>query len=112
MPNFFDTRFVRDEAEHWDEIAQRVAGIAARKSKVSSAEWLAHSRAGWISACLLLSVALLSIFAQTEKASAASRGAEWAQLLSPADEVGKGMVLPDRPPPIGALLLDERRGVR
>jgi hypothetical protein len=112
MTDLFDTSCVRDEGEHWDEIAERVAGIAARKSNASSAEWLAHSRAGWISACLLLSVALLSIFTQTEKASAASRRAAWAQLLSPADEVGKGMVLPDRPPPIGALLLDERRGVR
>jgi hypothetical protein len=112
MTNLFDTSCVRDEAGHWNEIAERIAGIAARKSKASSAEWLAHSRAGWISACLLLSAALLSIFTQTEKASAARRGAEWAELLAPADEVGKGIVLPDRPPSIGALLLDERRGMR
>src|SRR5207247_2075946 len=111
MPDFFDTTSVRDEPEHWDAIAERVAGIAARKSTRSSVEWLAHSRAGWISAGLLLSAALLSIFAAGENASAASRDAEWAQLLAPADEVGRAIVLPDRPPPIGALLLNGR-GVR
>jgi len=111
MSNLFDTSSLRDEAEHWDEIAQRVAEIAARKSNGSSVEWLAHSRAGWISACLLLSAVLLSIFAQAENASAANRGAEWAQLLAPADEMGRAIGLPDRPPPIGALLLGGR-GVR
>src|SRR2546422_11385140 len=106
MSDLFDTSALRDESEHWDEIAERVARIATRKSKGSSVEWLAHSRAGWISACLLLSAALLSIFSEGENASAASRGAEWAQLLAPADEAGRAIVLPDRPPPIGALLLD------
>ncbi len=111
MSNFFDTSTLPDESEHWDEIAERVARIAARNSKGSSVEWLAHSRAGWISAGLLLSAALVSIFSQAENASSASRGAEWAQLLAPADEVGRAIVLPDRPPPIGALLLGGR-GVR
>jgi hypothetical protein len=109
MPDLFDTSSIPDEREHWDTIADRVAGIAARKSKGGAAEWLAHSPASWVSACLLLVAALLSVFSQLEDAFAASSAAEWTEAIAPADDVGRMIVSPDRPPPISVLLLGGRQ---
>jgi hypothetical protein len=105
MSDLFDTTSLRDDPEHWDRTAERVAGIAARKSRGSAVEWLAHSRTSWVSACFILAVALLSVISQSGNQFAASSSAELAEALAPADDVGRSIVWSDRPPAIGALLL-------
>lgn len=109
MPDLFDTTRVPDSPEHWDALAERVAATAARESKLSSFDWLASSRAAWVAASLLLLVAW-ALMMPTESSSARSFSGEWAQALAPADNVGKGIMIRDSPPAIGALLVGERRG--
>jgi hypothetical protein len=110
MSDLFDTTHVRDDPAHWDALTERVAANAARESKGGGFEWLAQSRAGWVTASLLLAAALLSMLSSAEKSSATSRSTEWAPALAPADDVGRAMLLPDGPPAIGALLLGDRGG--
>jgi len=110
MPDLFDTAFVRDETEHWDSLAKRVAANTIRQSKRDGFAWLARSHAVWVAASLLLAVALMSMLARTDKSSERSGSVEWRELLAPADDVGRAIVLPNAPPAIGALLLDERGG--
>lgn len=110
MSEFIDTIQVRDDAEHWDALAERIAATASRDSKSSSLDWLANSRASWIAASLLLLAAWASLMIQAESPSAGSSSGEWAQALAPADDIGKAIIVRDRPPAIGALLLGDRRG--
>jgi hypothetical protein len=111
MPDFFDTTHVRDDARHWDALAERVAANAARQSKGRAFDWLAHSRASWVATSLLLAAALALIVLPSDNSSVTSRSVEWAQALAPADNVGRAIILHDGPPAIGALLLGERGGV-
>lgn len=110
MSDLFDTTQVRDEPEHWDTLAKRVATTAARESRRSGFDWLANSRAGWVAASLLVAAALAFIMLPPEDHSARSVVPEWAQSLAPTDDVGKVIVLRDSPPAIGALLLDAQGG--
>jgi hypothetical protein len=112
MGEFFDTSRIADDTEHWNAVAERIATTAARASKRSSVDWLASSRAGWVAASLLL-VAAWALLTPTETSSAKTFTGEWVQALAPADDVGKTIIVRDSPPPIGALLLgDRRRGGR
>jgi hypothetical protein len=108
MPEFFDTSRIADDPEQWNALAERVAETAARVSKRSSVDWLATSRAGWIAASLLL-VAAWALMTPRESSSATTFTGEWVQALAPADDVGKTIIVRDRPPAIGALLLGDRR---
>lgn len=113
MPELFDTSQVRDDAGHWDALAERVAAGAARESNEGGFDWFSHSRASWVAASLLLAAALASMVLPAENSSARSFSAEWAQALAPADAVARAIILPDRPPAIGALLLSgQGEGVR
>jgi hypothetical protein len=113
MSDLFDTTQVRDEPEHWDALAQRVATTAARESRRGGFDWLANSRAGWVAASLLVAAVLTFIMLPAEDQAARSVVPEWARSLAPTDDVGKVIVLRDSPPAIGALLLDaEGRGAR
>lgn len=106
MPDLFDTSEVRDDPDHWDALAVRVAAHAAREAEASAFEWLAGSRAGWVAASVLAAAALALIAAPRDKRSVAgSIGAQWAGALAPADDVGRAMVLRDGPPAIAALLV-------
>jgi hypothetical protein len=112
MPEFFDTTRVADDPEHWNALAERMAATAARASKRGGIDWLSTSRAGWVAASLLL-IAALALMTPAESSSAKSFSEEWAQALAPADDVGKAIIVRDRPPAIGALLLaDPREGGR
>lgn len=111
MSKFFDTGQVRDDAGYWDALAERVAAHATRESKSSGFEWLAHSRASWVAASLLLAAALSFMTLPLESTSARGLGAEWRKALAPADDVGRAIILNDDPPAIGALLLARQRGV-
>jgi hypothetical protein len=110
VPDLFDTTRVRDDPKHWDALAERVAANAVRESERGGFDWLARSRVGWVAACILLAVALLSTMLRRESSSGTSRRAEWRRVLAPADDVGKAIVLPEGPPAIGALLLGTRGG--
>jgi hypothetical protein len=110
MSDLFDTTQVRDDAAHWDDLAERVAAHAARRSNESSFAWLAHSRTSWVAASLLLAGALTVMVLSTDN-SVSSFSTRWTQAFAPADSVGGAMILPDGPPAIGALLLGVRGGV-
>lgn len=110
MPDLFDTSEIRDDAGHWDALAERVVADAAREPIASGFDWFAHSRASWVATALLLAAALAFIVLPDENSSATRFSAEWAQVLTPADDLGKAIILPDGPPSIGALLLGGQGG--
>ena len=105
MPDLFDASQVPDDGAHWDALAERVAANAARESEGSGFDWFAQSRASWVAASLLLAAALAFGVLPAGDPSASSLSAVWAEALAPADDVGRAIILPDRPPAIGALLL-------
>jgi hypothetical protein len=104
-PDPSETTQVRDSAEHWDALAQRIAATAVRASRPGGVDWLARSRAGWVAASLLLAVGLWLASLPPETSSPARVRDEWAGLLAPPDDVGQAIVARDGPPSIGALLL-------
>jgi hypothetical protein len=104
MSTLFGTSSVRDDPEHWDAVAERVAGIVARRSKRGGVDWLTRSRAALLSACFLLAVVVLAIFSKPEKIFGAGPDVEWVQAFAPADDIGAMIAWPDRPPALGALL--------
>ena len=108
--DLFDTSDVRDDAGHWDALAERVAAHAARESNTGGFDWFAHSRASWVAASLLLAAALVFMVLPAENSPSRSFGAEWARALAPADDVGRAIILQDGPPAIGALLLGGQDG--
>ena len=110
MSDLFDTASVRDEPEHWDELAKRLAVNAALESGRGGFTWLVRSRAGWVASGFLLTLALISMLARGDNSFLKSRTIEWANVLAPADDVGKAIVLPSGPPAIGDLVLDVRGG--
>src|SRR5439155_22368735 len=99
MADFFDTGQVRDDDSYWDSLDRQIAENAARKSRENGIEWLAHSRAGWTAASLLV-VAALAFTTLPSERWARDLSAEWGQSLGPIDSVGRAMILPDAPPSI------------
>lgn len=113
MPDLFDTGGVRDDAEHWDALAERVAAAAVGASRGGSFDRFAASRAGWIAASLLLAAGLAFIALQDKDSSGSGLRAVWTQALAPTDDIGRVITSRDSPPAIGALLLGARgEGVR
>jgi len=114
MPDLFDTSQIRDDPEHWDRMAEQVAARATHAARLgpgSGVDWLARSHTGWVAASLLLAAALAFMVWPARKGTAANRGTEWADVLTPADDVGKAMTSWQRPPAIGALLLGDKDGI-
>ena len=105
MSELFDTRGVKDTAEHWDALAERVAREAARRSFASSdgVGSLVASRIGLIAASLLLA-ASLAYMTMTSRRGSARPEAELGQALAPTDDVGRAIALTRTPPAVGALL--------
>lgn len=110
MNTDFDTTGLHDHPDYWDALAARIAAAAARNSKASSLDWLASSRASWITVSLLLLAAWASWTIGAASPSAEGSRTEWTQALAPADGVGKAIAASDRPPAIGALLIGNQRG--
>jgi hypothetical protein len=102
MADLFDTDRVRDDPEHWDALAARVAAAATHRSAGGAISWLAERRTSWVVASLAFAAVLLSMWASAETAAPAA----WTQVLAPSDDVGKIMTFRDSPPVIGELLLD------
>jgi hypothetical protein len=109
MPDLFDTTQVRDDPTSWDVLAERVAANAARRSRGSGFDWLAQSRTSWVAASLLLVAAIAFMVLPAGESSVRTPNAE-LEVLAPADDVGKAIVLRDAPPAIGALLLNSQSG--
>lgn len=117
VADLFDTSRIRDEAVHWDAMAERVVAEAVRRSSRAGGggrgfAWLGDSRASWVAASLLLAAALAFMAATPDDASTRSAGTSWAQTLAPADDVGKALISREGPPPIGALLLVDQGRTR
>src|SRR5579885_1990864 len=106
MSELFDTRGVRDDDEHWDALAARVAREAARRSAAFGASPSQRaSRAGLIAASLLLAASLAFMAVMWRQGSSAP-AAELGQALAPSDAVGRTIALTGKPPAVAALLLD------
>jgi hypothetical protein len=112
MSTLFDATRVPDDGEYWDALAARVAAHVARESRRGGVDWLAHSRASWVAASLLLAAALAFMVRPAEHSRVTIHRAEWAEAFAPADDVGKAIVARDRPPAIGALLFADQGAVR
>ncbi len=108
MSELFDTRGAKDDAEHWDALAERIASEAARRSRHAGVASLAATRAGLIAASLLLVVSL-AFMTMTWRRSSPRPAAELGQALAPSDDVGRAIVLTGRPPAVAALLFDTAR---
>lgn len=103
MSDLFDTRSVRDDSEHWDRLARRVAERAAQESKAGTVDWLSRPRVGRVAAAVLLAVAVASI-ASFVASPAARASDELVGSLAPADGVGRALTTSESPPAIGTLL--------
>jgi len=105
VTNRFATSRIRDDAGHWDARAEQVAADVVRELNRGGFEWLGNSRRMWVAACLLMLVALLSVVSSGVIPVAQGVATELTNALAPVDDIGRAIVLPDRPPAIGALLL-------
>ena len=106
MPNLFDTLQVRDEAEHWDALAERVTAYARMRSRVGVGDFIG-SRAGWIAAAVMVTAALGLIALRGRTSGGDASREDFARQLAPADQIGQAIALNGSPPAIGALLLVE-----
>ena len=103
----FDTHRVRDHDEHWDALAARIATAATRQGTLGR---LADSRFVWVAASALLAAGLALLVLPDASRSSGTGRAEWTQLIAPADDIGRAIAAPDGPPPVGVLVLSDRRG--
>ena len=113
MTEFFDTSQVRDASAHWDALADQIAAHAARHASGNAVEWLARSRVALIAASLFLTVGLAAIVvpvSASKNAGAIRRTEILVPGLVPTDDVGRAMMLRDRPPTMERLLFGDRGG--
>jgi hypothetical protein len=103
-PASFDAGNLRDDAEHWDAVAARVAMVAMRPSHANGFAWIARSRGALIAASLLLVTALTLVILPVDSA-AARRTFEWTATLAPDDETGQAITVAGSPPAVVALLM-------
>src|SRR5262249_17452968 len=110
MSELFDTSQVRDDAEHWDTVAERVMAAVAQ-GRPALIEWLASPRIIALAACSIV-VALSMLVLRREGQPAGPTAQELAALLGPADPAGKIMTVADRPPEIERLVDSRLRSDR
>ena len=103
--DLFDTSHIPDDPAHWNALAERVAANATREAAGFSLDWLAHSRASWVAASILLAAALVLSAVPAEDSSAAAFAADVAQAIAPSEGVGRAIVSQDEPPAIAPLVL-------
>ncbi len=106
VPDLRDTGQIPDDPGYWDALAARVAAGAVRQSRRGALEWSAGSRVGWLAASLLLAAALTLLGPARDEGGPRGRAA-WAEVLAPDDDVGRTILVLDRPPAIGALLFSD-----
>lgn len=107
-PEVFDARMVPDGAAHWDARAASIAAIATRRSHENGFVWIAHSRAGWAAASLLLAAALTLLVVRRD--SVEVRQDMWAGSIAPVDRTGRAISGSPTPPAVAFLLLGEPVG--
>ena len=109
MTDLFDTSSVRDDDQHWDEMAKRVAARAIRDSNQTSLDWLSRSRGSIVAASLLVvATAVYAVLAG--KKSERNVDAVSIEAFAPTDELGRAIALQPAPPRLGALLMPVRTG--
>lgn len=104
-PEFFTGVSVRDDAAHWDALAERITAATLNETRADGAARFGRSRAAWIAAAILLIVSL-AYAAAPERASAGA-ATDWTQAFAPADDVGRAMTASSAPPAVGALVIAE-----
>ena len=105
MTEFFDTRKIRDDQEHWDSLAARVAQTAvARGRRANGLVTFAASTGGWVAATLLVGIAVGIMLIFRIEVSGGSVN-KWNEALQPSDNVGATITAASSPPSIGELLL-------
>lgn len=102
MPTLRDTTDTLDNGRHWDEVTARI--VARATARRTGLGWLAQSNARWAATIALAAACvLLAISSSGSTPSDATRG--WASVIAPNDAAFRAVVLRDRPPAIGGLLL-------
>ena len=110
MSELFDTTELRDDSEHWDAMAERVAAAVVRAQTPSLLDWLASSRIVWLTAAIAVMTLLVLVLWEPEPSARATQ--TWVPLIAPADSSGKIMTIADRPPAIETLLDNRLRSGR
>ena len=109
MTDLFDTSSARDDDQHWDEIAKRVAARAMRDSNQTSLDWLSGSRGSIVAASLLIAAtAVLAMLAGRK----GDRDVDLVaiEVFAPTDELGRAIAVQSAPPRLGSLLMPVRGG--
>jgi hypothetical protein len=101
MTEIFDTSSVRDDAAHWQALAERVAANAVA---ANSARRIAPPAALWVGVSLAFAASLALMILSGRPASSRDDAA-LRVALAPADDVGRALVQLDAPPKIGDLML-------
>ena len=100
MPELFDTAGLRDDAEHWDAMAAKVAAGACRRSNTPIG-LIGRSNASLVVAIVVLLIAGLWTLSP---AVSRSQDVPLAQFLTTADGIGQQMLAVEAPPPVADLL--------
>ena len=98
MDEFDNMDPIRDEAEYWDALANRVTAVAL--APPTTVDWLAESRVGWVAALVVLTV-----FGTIGISTPSPTDADWPSVLAPSDRLGQALFLAATPPSLGDLLL-------
>ena len=101
MDELLDTSRIPDDPEHWDALAARIA-MRARRSR-SPILWLGEHKTSWAAAALLLVASMLFAVVQQRSRLGVSTLA-WAEVLAPADVMGRTIATRDQPPALGMLI--------
>src|SRR5450755_4694325 len=111
MTEYFDTSRVHDDPSAWDARAQQV--VTAIECRRNGIDALGGAPAAWLAAGLLLAASIVLAFAPSPFRPRAT-SADWVAVIAPSDASSRAIVLPDRPPALGALLLTNalERGTR
>ena len=100
MPELFDTAGLRDDAEHWDTMAAKVAAGARRRSN-TPVGWIGRSNVALVVAIVVLLGAGVWTLSP---AVSRPRGVALTQVLTTADGIGQQMLAAEAPPPVADLL--------
>ena len=110
MTDLFTTTGVRDDPDHWDTSAARIAEAATRTVQGNEWAWFASSRGAWLAASILLIIAAFSVRSATENPPFSDPNGVLRRALVPSEDTATALVLRSVPPSIETLLLGRRAG--
>lgn len=105
MPEFPETSGIPDDSRHWDALTERA--VASARDSESGLYWLATARGAWIASTLLVAVGLIASLSPISQPSDVNSFGQLKTNVAPDDTVGEAIVLGDKPPDIGTLLLPD-----